>query len=769
MQGSLTYNGFDTTQSAVLDLLHAFIQLLGDPNANQTLETASTLMSKYESQTARLIGAMLNVSDLGKMHPEAEVPPTSDLYDDLMPFIVRILRVPGLAEDIVGALQNPAMKDFGPMVARLMTSRNQLDFDHTKNSQYLLVGGPGALDTIDPVDRTMPDVDYNRSLMQRIAHLIHDADGVQFCNKDGANPSVPLSGGPYAACAMFKVPDLGLFYVLNMASAAARNANPSAKAGADFCGQLTTTNAVLTGGCSSLIGSLIPIPGFGEFPSPSSLNRALFLRNAEKPSSSAPLGIGGNFLADTTDDIACKDGDKFIDVHDKSIFAWEMTMPNPPSGNANATFYTAVQPLVDAFAKHDECLATDPQTGNCTKTQNAAKIFVDLFAMLHEHWASPQSSYFGHTYQSTDPTKPRFSYPDNVQSYEPLVAQVLATSDLVPATIALAPVLTSMTVDGTAGGQPALPVLMSTAQYLFDPAAAKTNGIIYRSGTAATTFSDGTTPVPQATPYYLMADAFAHKRAALAQAPMAQQASWKSATSNLVDQMLTVVQPTPGVYQLQDRRMHAVTLVLLDFLRKRIAAHAQAGDLAEWVHHDLTQDLTDTLGGPTFAALGDFVAKVEADPDARTQLYNLLQYLVDESDHDLVFQTALTTLADQVQSFMDDPDLVPVAHILGAALDPAAGTVDAQLTLIKKARDLDTNHALLTVLRNLYNQNSDGTYPASNVADVISQIDRANPGQSGALDATDYKTMLGEVRDFLLDDQRGFTRFLNIVKERGPH
>ena len=43
------------------------------------------------------------------------------------------------------------------------------------------------------------------------------------------------------------------------------------------------------------------------------------------------------------------------------------------------------------------------------------------------------------------------------------------------------------------------------------------------------------------------------------------------------------------------------------------------------------------------------------------------------------------------------------------------------------------------------------------------------PGHGGPLDALDYNTMLGDIRDFLLDDQRGFTRFLNIVKARGPH
>lgn len=749
MLGSLTYNGFDTTQSSVLDLVHAFVQLLGDPNADQSFLATSTLLSKYESPTARLIGAMLDASDRGKKHPEAMVPATSVLYDDMMPLINRILAVPGLADDLMLALEDPRMKDLAPMIARLMTSNNQIDFDHANGPAYALTSN---LDAVSPVDRTKADVDYNRSLMQRIAHLIHDANGVKFCNKDNAT----ALGFTFAKCQMFEIDDLALFYILNMQTDAS-SASGSAKSGADFCGHLTTTNPLFTGGCSTLIGSMVGISGFGQFPKPAALNRSLFLKR----------GVDNNsFLNNTTDDLTCVDGDKFIDAHDKSIFAWEAPMVNAPSGNANATFYTAIAPLVDAFAKHDECVKRDPTTMNCMATQNAAKILVDLFAMLHTHWTSPQGSYFGHKYQASSATMPRFSYPDNVVSYEPLLAEVLGQGDLMPALLALAPTLNTMTVDGNPASQPARPVLIATAKYLMMFGAAK--GLAYRNGSTTTVRSDGMTPVPKITPYYMIADAYAGKRAALAAAG-AQGDAWKNATSSLVDQMLTVQKNTNGTWQFRNRRFRAVSLLLINFLRGRIQAHTKAGDIDTWVHQTLTQDMTDTLGGATFAAATDFVGKVEADAAARTQLYQLLQYLVNEANNDLVFQTALTTLADQVQMFLDDPDLVPVAHVMGAAMDPQKGAVDAQLTLMNKAHAADTNKALLTILRNLYRQGADGVYPASTLADVLSELNRAAPGQGGPLSGDDYKSILHEAQGFLIDDQRGFTRFLQIVKARGPH
>ncbi len=103
--------------------------------------------------------------------------------------------------------------------------------------------------------------------------------------------------------------------------------------------------------------------------------------------------------------------------------------------------------------------------------------------------------------------------------------------------------------------------------------------------------------------------------------------------------------------------------------------------------------------------------------------------------------------------------------MMGAAIDPSKGTVDTQLDFIKRGRDLDTKKALLTVLQNLYQLDANNVYPASNLADVLSEVNRTHPGQVGPLDGGDYKTLLGEVRDFLTDEQRGLTAFIEHRQE----
>ena len=161
-----------------------------------------------------------------------------------------------------------------------------------------------------------------------------------------------------------------------------------------------------------------------------------------------------------------------------------------------------------------------------------------------------------------------------------------------------------------------------------------------------------------------------------------------------------------------------------------------------------------------FAALGDLVTRVEHNPAAHDQLYAMLSYLIDEQGHDEVFRTVLTTLADQAQLLLDDRDLVPIVHVFGAAMDPANATVEAGVALVKRSHDLDTDKALLTILRNLYQPGPHGVVPASDLADIASEMNRTVPGHGGDFDAGDEHTLLDQLHGFVSDNLRGFTRFL---------
>jgi len=246
----------------------------------------------------------------------------------------------------------------------------------------------------------------------------------------------------------------------------------------------------------------------------------------------------------------------------------------------------------------------------------------------------------------------------------------------------------------------------------------------------------------------------------------AQVNKWKSAVSVLIDEILTVDHVDDG-WQFRNRRLHAVTQLLIRFLRDRVTAHTASGDFESWVRHDLTSDITDKLAGPVVAALSDLAARLEHDDAARAQFYALLNYFTNETDHHAQFQTALTLLADQLQLFLDDQDLVPIAHALGTAMDVDKGVVAAGTALIKRSHDYDTDLALQTILRNLYKPGPRGPLWVSDLADIVSELNRSSPGHGGDLDANDEHALLSELAAFLNDNQRGFMRFVRIVQNRG--
>ena len=752
--GSVSYSGHDDSDAALLDLIHAGAQLTADSNLPDTLSGLKVIFRDHESAIAHLASSLLAANDFGKMHPEAQLTAKATLLDEMIPIIERILAVPGLAEDLLDAFDptlHPETRAILPMIGRLMVARNQIDFAHDDKGQYRLTS---TLDSVDPVDRTMSDVDYNRSLMQRIAHLIHDANGVSFCNKD--NSQIGFGGLNLiseARCQLFQINDLALFYILNMASDSVRKAD-GVKQFASFCEQMTdkSLQSLLNNDFgSSLLQFQAGIDGFGCFPSPAALNRTLFLRPDEQ----------SDFLKGVTEPIACSDGDLFTDVHDKSMFAWETTLFQNPAGagHENDTFYDAIRPVIDAFAKHQECAQYD-SNGACLRMQNAAKIALDLISKLHEHYTSPSGRYFGHTYQSIASNVPRYAKADNVVTYEALLDQVLEQTDLayaLPDTIhALNASLTETTK------LPARASLIGTLRYLFNPDAS--TGLAYRNGATTTTWSDGTTPVTKLTPFYMLKDALQKKSDQFAANPTFKTA-WDNSLSALSDNLLAT-ESVPLGFEFKDRRLPGLAQVLLDFAAGRVQTHTQDGSLSSWSHHDLTQSATDFLVGPVGSALNDLAGKLSANQDARDKLGQLVAYLGDSQANPATFDAAVSTLGDVSQLMTDDQDLVPLAHLAGVVVDPDKGAVAPLVTLAKESNDHDAARTLYQVLRNLYAKNDQGVTHASDLSDIMSELNRAQPGQGGKYNAADYKNMFGELRDFLGDEKLGFLRFVEIVKNR---
>ena len=330
---TLTYNGFSAQSSILLDMVYGGLTLLrfgtGTPGKDigDLLQSTQNLMGNKtnESPLSRSLGALLAAADEAKKpdFDAAKIPVDSTLYDDLAPILARVFAVPGLAEDIVGALQDPHGKALGYMSAQLMNDRDYFFMKQPKTTADLDANGlldpqqfgtvgqfgsapdrgtPDSDVTIDWRNETTRDSQNNRSVLQRLLNVLADTNGGKpLCN--GRYAALQTAEPFFAECDMFQVDNIARFFLLSIASPGLRS-DPStfAKQSASFIEAIKNSRVCRgTSGdpnanikCDDLVGPftgvlpddpssdgtlqfIMRIKGFGRYPEPTAAGRALFI------------------------------------------------------------------------------------------------------------------------------------------------------------------------------------------------------------------------------------------------------------------------------------------------------------------------------------------------------------------------------------------------------------------------------------------------------------------------------------------------------------
>ncbi len=714
---SIDYRGYDTANSPLLDMVHAYLVLLTDPNVYDVLELSRRLLADHEPEAARLFEAMVDTARTADMFPDAQLIPGSPIYDDLMPVVIEILETPGLAEDLLRALESPEVAELGLRLADHMTYKDRFDID--PNTQEVI----GSFST--EVDRNAVDSNYNRSLMQRLLHLINNSSGAVLCNKQNAvvkDPFIGITLATYDECELLQIDDLAVFYVQSIAYAKDASGNviiddvhgvptPRRKARFPFEFNNILIEAVVN---DDLLEEESTIEGFRFHPTPEALNRSMLLD---------PMPA---FLADAMDPAEDREGNRYIDAHAGTLPVWEMD-----------GFYDQIRPVVQAFADHD-----------------AEYLFVDVLKVLHNHYPSADST----NHQQSNPNGAAYAFASEANTYEPLLAEILRDRKLMDALVFNAPVLNNINVNG----KPATRVMVDAGRFILSPQP----GLAKRTG-ETTTFTEDGREVSTLSPWYVLADALKSKRAMIADSA-SEGAAWVGAVSNTVDVLIRGDAVVGEGFRFRNPRFRGISLAVIDFLESRIAAHDNAGDRVEWLTVDLPTRLEDTVTSPVFAGAADFIVSLQADPDARRQLENLVAYLVDEVAHSDAFWTSLSSAADMLQFALDDRDIVPIFRVAGEALRPERGILTAHLDFAKAARASDEGQALVTIVRNLFVEHRPGHTVIGDLIDGITEVHRARPyddlGQPYT--AADYRSAFRATAAFLGEERRGLRKFIQIIQSR---
>jgi hypothetical protein len=744
---SLAYRGYDLSQSALLDMLYGYLQVLRDPNIYYVLGLAKQLIANHEPQVARLAEAVVVAARKADAHPEAVIPADKALWDDLIhgtcikdpiappsqrgscPAGFRFSRVipdilarPALVVALMRALEDPQVKNLSQHFFHYMTKKDRFPFNPNAEGFPL-----AATAFATPVDRGMADENFNRSIMQRLLHIIADSNGAQMCNKPGAKVTVgPISYpliGSYDPCELVQIDNLAVFYVQSIVG----------KAEMEFKdGVVAAAIAVLGDG---FLEDQAGIPGFTRHPTPSALNRVLALDNSTG-AGACPVRMP-HFLDTVIAPVVDKDGHKYCSVHPDTLQVWEV-------GN----FYTQIRPVVQAFADND-----------------AEILFVDFLTVLHKHWATAESG----NHQTQVPTDANYVSGAGAMRYEALIGDMIEDGNLLSALVDAAPVINRISVAPSGQAAKTAPTILRDAgAFLLGAQPDLAN----RAGAKTSTTADGRA-VPQLSPWQILADAYVLKQSRMAAAG-AEGTAWSDSIAEVIDVLVRGVEVPagggqPATWRFQNPRMRGVSVALIDFVEARLRYHDNVSrDRVAWLSEEMPADLSDMLSGPVFAGAADFVLSLQATPETRRHLEGMVQYLVDEISYDEAFVASLTSMADLAQLALADTDIVPIARVVGDAMRPERGWVEDQLTFFKRARQSDKTEALVRMMRNLYSEHQPGRTAVGDLVDGISEVLRARPYDDigKRYTAEDFRALLGGIANFLDEERRGLRKFINIIKNR---
>lgn len=739
---AITYQQFDSTGSApALDLAHALGILMGHSEVDNTLAVAESLMTNQSGLLARNLAALIEIDRVSDMTPNARMAATATIYDDLMDILKDVARKPGLLEDLLAAVEDPATERWMRAFAVFAVHKDRVEPDWS--SQDAMNRSLASRTFSQRVDYTRPDTtdhrvssdgipsygpNDNRSVFQRFLHLVYDLDGVRMCNKNGARVNVGIAlPGSYSECEIFEVPDAAVFYLQTVIGDGASNSPGKIEMKPGF---LRLAGNIAPSLMDSILGSNSGITGFDLTPTPQAVNRMVFAPDARRTA----------LLRDLMNPPTTRDGRPVREVHPATIFAWETN-----------GFYDGLRPLARAFNNHEGGL----------------KLFVRLMSWMHLHWATAQAG----QYQTRDPNSAFFSKMSGGRNYEPIFAAAMA-GDLPSATRELVRVLPTIRV-GTRTGRD---VIANAVRTIVDPG--QFANIAYRDGRTTTLRSDGMTRVDQPSLFYLFADAFNAMDTQFEANPEARTA-WEGARSDLIDTFVGTTGSGAST-QFTNRQIPIVSRLALQWARRRLAAHRTANDVDAWAR-GLARRAGDTTSGPTFASLYDLLVVLDSDPQARQAAGDLLSWVLDDSgsNADNPFGLTLAAGGDAIQMMQVDTDIVPLLRGVSPAFQRRVtsvegpeipdGVVPSALRLLDRSREYDTDHTLDSVLINLVQRPNPmvaGDEPISVLADAIAENTRVTPNEGKPLSRDDVRRMFSEVDSFLSDRSRGLEQFFYIVQHR---
>lgn len=712
------YQSFDTAQSPIIDLLHASGWMFAHKNSDVHLKMVKKLFTDHEQTMARLIGASLKIREISNAHPEAKLDPTVTIWDELQEIIIKTAKDPALFKDVLRALAHPDTQAYlGKAYSNYAKFKDALYYDTNNiNGPTVNLTDASNPEPHVPPDYTQADAGENRSDFHRILQIIHDVNGVNACNKEGAKVkalgiTIP---GSFKECELFYFENMGLFYLSSILG----KANLKIRSG--FLNLLLQIGGIVGLDPDGVFEDGSGITGMTRKPTPEALNRLVFF--GAQSTKYDPLFGGAmpdrdknwsgkngktnefiSLLIDAVSTAACPD--RLVNVPNASgsepsqlwlsdcsmagaepadvlrlrgkgtIFLWE-----------KYEFYKSMRPLLKAFDDH-----------------GAGQTFLDSVETLYRHWPTEQ-----HGAECNNNIPAGFAFADRPWQkflsdadakshkvnpaynakwcngsggtrYEPILVEAFA-GDLIPALGELVKALDvpAFVTDDRNGktAKSGLDILHEMTVAMMDPDYASSVGMSDRFGGKSAKWANGQIVKPQLTMFDLFADAMAKIDARL-QPGSARFTRWKRARSKLVDQFLTVDgEGTSAAFR--NQAFVKSVPILIDVLREQINANCPDREQnpmpCKWATVDLAAKATESMSGPMFGTTMFLMDLINEDEEARRALEKHLRYLVQEASSNDAMISMLASSADMMQILSDDTNMPAIYNAVATAAGPEGAT-----------------------------------------------------------------------------------------------
>ncbi|MDB4997060.1 MAG: hypothetical protein JWM74_4492, partial [Myxococcaceae bacterium] len=126
---TVSYRAFHPESSPVIDLVHALGQILSDPAIDDVLALAQRLADEHPQELARLIGVGLEIKAIADKHPEARIPASSTLWDEMFDILAKMAKAPGVLEDLIAAFGKDQTMPLKDVFSAYLENKDELTYD----------------------------------------------------------------------------------------------------------------------------------------------------------------------------------------------------------------------------------------------------------------------------------------------------------------------------------------------------------------------------------------------------------------------------------------------------------------------------------------------------------------------------------------------------------------------------------------------------------------------------------------------------------------